>query len=79
MVFCFIILIFFNMKLTLLITQGSEWLIGTFKELPAVITQGQNIDEVKENLMDALELYLEDMRSESTEFPIVHQEVMNFA
>jgi predicted RNase H-like HicB family nuclease len=62
------------MKLTLLITQGSEFLIGTFKELPSVITQGRNIDEVKENILDALSLYLEDMRSESSEYPIVYQE-----
>ena len=67
------------MKLTLLVTQGSEWLIGSFKELPAVITQGRNIDEVKENLLDALELYLEDMRSEKTDLPIIHQEIVNFA
>lgn len=59
------------MKLTLLVTQGSEWLIGSFKELPAVITQGRNIDEVKENLLDALELYLEDMRSEKTDLQTI--------
>ena len=59
------------MKLTLLVTQGSEWLIGSFKELPAVITQGRNIDEVKENLLDALELYLKDMRSEKTDLQTI--------
>jgi predicted RNase H-like HicB family nuclease len=67
------------MKLTLLITQGSEWLIGTFKELPAVMTQGRNIDEVKENILDALHLYLDDMRAEKTDLPIVYEEEWAFA
>jgi predicted RNase H-like HicB family nuclease len=67
------------MKLTLLITQGSEWLIGTFKELPAVVTQGRNIDEVKENILDALHLYLDDMRAEKTDLPIVYEEELTFA
>jgi predicted RNase H-like HicB family nuclease len=67
------------MKLTLLITQGSEWLIGTFKELPAVMTQGRNIDEVKENILDALHLYLDDMRAEKTDLPIVYEEELIFA
>ena len=66
------------MKLTLLITQGSEWLIGTFKELPAVMTQGRNIDEVKENILDALHLYLDDMRAEKTDLPIVYEEEWAF-
>jgi predicted RNase H-like HicB family nuclease len=48
------------MKLTLLITQGTEFLIGSIKEIPAVITQGTSIAEVEENILDALKLYLED-------------------
>jgi predicted RNase H-like HicB family nuclease len=67
------------MKLTFLITQGFEFLMGTFKELPSVITQGRNIDEVKENILDALSLYLEDMRSESSKYPIVYQEELILA
>jgi predicted RNase H-like HicB family nuclease len=48
------------MKLTLLITQGTEFLIGSIKEIPTVITQGTSIAEVEENILDALKLYLED-------------------
>ena len=48
------------MKITLLITQGNNSLIGSIKEIPAVLTQGTTISEVKENILDALELYLED-------------------
>jgi predicted RNase H-like HicB family nuclease len=51
------------MKLTLIVKQGKNgYLIGQLKELPAVFTQGLNIEELKENIADALEMYLEDVR-----------------
>lgn len=67
------------MKLTLIITEGEEYFIGMIKEIPAVLTQGNTVEEVKENLMDALELYLEDMREESVSQKIVYQEDLIFA
>ena len=52
-----------SMKYTLVKKQGKDgFLIGQLKELPAVFTQGLTISELKENIADALELYLEDMR-----------------
>ena len=68
-----------HMKLTVVVTQGKEFLIGTFKEIPAVLTQGRTVDEVKENLLDALDLYLDDMRSESVTEKIVYQEELILA
>ncbi|MDX2002497.1 MAG: type II toxin-antitoxin system HicB family antitoxin [Chitinophagales bacterium] len=62
------------MKLTMLITEGEEYLIGKIKEIPAVLTQGKTIDEVKENLKDALELYLEVMRHEPEDARIITEE-----
>jgi predicted RNase H-like HicB family nuclease len=53
-----------NMKLTIVISKGEEFFIGTIKEIPAVLTQGQTVEETKENVLDALELYLEDMQNE---------------
>ena len=50
------------MKLTLVISKGEEFYIGTIKEIPAVITQGKTLDEARENVMDALALYLENMK-----------------
>jgi len=51
------------MKLTVKIIKGNnEYLVGQIKEIPAVLTQGKSVEEVKENILDALELYLEDMR-----------------
>lgn len=51
------------MKLTLIVKKGqSGYLIGQIKELPAVFTQGLTIEELRENIADALEMYLEDVR-----------------
>jgi len=53
------------MKLTAIISKGKNgFLIGRIKEIPEVFTQGKTIEETKGNIIDALELYLEDMREE---------------
>jgi predicted RNase H-like HicB family nuclease len=53
------------MKLTLIIKKGKNgFLIGQIKELPAVFTQGFSIEEIKENILDVLDLYLEDVREQ---------------
>ena len=52
------------MKLTIVISKGEEFFIGTIKEIPAVLTQGKTTEEARENVLDALELYLLDMQSE---------------
>jgi len=51
------------MKYTLVVKQGQDgFLIGQLKEIPAVFTQGLTISELKENICDVLNMYLEDMR-----------------
>lgn len=69
------------MKLTLLVRQGKTQLIGQLKEIPGVLTQGQTLAEVKENIQDALMLYLEDMREENldNEDTIIAREEVEFA
>ena len=69
------------MKLTLLIRQGKTQLTGQLKEIPGVLTQGQTVAEVKENIQDALALYLEDMREEESdnEDAIIAREEVEFA
>jgi predicted RNase H-like HicB family nuclease len=53
------------MNLTLVIKKGkSGYLIGQLKEFPSVFTQGISVEEVKENILDALDLYLEDIREQ---------------
>ncbi|MGV8092870.1 MAG: type II toxin-antitoxin system HicB family antitoxin [Mangrovibacterium sp.] len=53
------------MKLTIVVKKGKNgYLIGQLKEFPAVFTQALNMDELKENIIDALEMYLEDVREQ---------------
>jgi predicted RNase H-like HicB family nuclease len=44
------------MNLTMVISKGEEFFIGTIKEIPAVLTQGATIEETKANVLDALQL-----------------------
>ncbi len=69
------------MKLTLVIKNGkSGYLIGQLKEFPAVFTQGKSINEVKENIMDAFEMYLEDIREQyHPDGNMIQEEELTFA
>ena len=52
-----------KMKLTAIIEKGENgWLVGQVEEIPAVLSQGKSIEELKENLIDALHLYLETQK-----------------
>ena len=62
------------MKLTIVVSKGEEFYISSIKEIPAVRSQGNTIEEAKENILDALELYLEDMQSESNDANKVFEE-----
>ena len=49
-----------NMKFTAIIEQGENgWFVGQIKQVPAAISQGKTIKELKENLLDALKLVLD--------------------
>ncbi len=52
------------MKLTIIITKGEQFFVSSIKEIPAVLSQGETIEEAKANVIDALNLYLEDMQQE---------------
>jgi predicted RNase H-like HicB family nuclease len=69
------------MTLTLVIKKGKNgFLIGQIKELPAVFTQGLTVEEVKENIADSLEMYLEDIREQyHPDGEMVLEEEMSFA
>jgi len=55
------------MKFTAIIEQGENgWLVGQIEEVPAAMSQGKTIEELKENLLDALRLIL-DTNKEITE------------
>ena len=41
------------------------WWVATCPEVPAAITQGETVEEARENLKDAIELVLEVMREDA--------------
>ena len=69
------------MTLTLVIKKGKNgYLIGQLKELPAVFTQGLTVEEVKENIVDSLDLYFEDIREQYLpEGEMLQEEELTFA
>ncbi|GLU55758.1 type II toxin-antitoxin system HicB family antitoxin [Dyadobacter frigoris] len=67
------------MKLTISIVKGDGKFIGSIKEIPAVITEGSSKQEVMENLKDALELYLEDLKEEEDPGDIIERERLIFS
>jgi predicted RNase H-like HicB family nuclease len=67
------------MKLTISISKGEEFFVGTIKETPAVISQGTSVEEAKENVLDALEFYLEDMQKEKIFDNVVLEEDLKIA
>lgn len=53
-----------NAELTIFIQKDLEsgWYVGQIEEFPAAISQGRTIEELKENLNDALRLLLETQK-----------------
>jgi predicted RNase H-like HicB family nuclease len=48
------------MDLTILVEKGEDgFYVGQIQEYPPVMSQGKTLDELKENLKDALSLFLE--------------------
>ena len=67
------------MKLTIVISKGEEFYIGAIKEIPTVLSQGATIQEAKDNALDALELYLEDMQQKKNFENTVLEEELKIA
>jgi len=55
-----------QLKLNAIIEEGENgWLVDQIEEIPAVISQGKTMEDLKANLLDALELYLETQREQT--------------
>jgi predicted RNase H-like HicB family nuclease len=64
------------MKFTAIIEKGENgWFVGQIEEYPAAMSQGATIEELKENLLDALRLLL-DTNKEITEKEYFGKEVI---
>lgn len=49
-----------KMQLTILVEKGGDgWFVGQLQEFPQVASQGKTISELKDNLKDALKLFLD--------------------
>jgi len=46
-------------QFTALIVKSGEWYAGTVKELSGVHSQGKTVEELKENLAEAIQLIIE--------------------
>jgi len=56
------------MQYTAMIVKSDDWYAATVKELPGVHTQGKTIDEIRENLTEAIEMILESRAKHLLEF-----------
>ena len=53
------------MEYTAIITDvGDGWYMGQCEQVPGAITQGRTVDEVQENLKEAISLILEDEKED---------------
>ncbi len=63
-----------NMKYTAIIKKTPDgWFIGQCEQIPEALTQGKSIEEVKENLKDAIRLCLEYKNMEASQNKKVKQ------
>ena len=46
-------------KFTLEYWQNDEWYVGRLAEVPGVFSQGESLEELKENIADAYSLMIE--------------------
>ncbi len=65
------------MKLTIIIIKAEEFYVASIKEIPAVLTQGATVEEARTNVLDALQLYFEDMQQEPGYVNTVLEEDLN--
>jgi len=49
-------------KFTAIFEQEGDWWIGYVEELPGANTQGRTLNEVRENLKEAIQLIMESNR-----------------
>ena len=54
-----------NLSLTLDYWKDEQWYVGQLREIPGVMSQGETLEELQENIQDAYALILKDSRSRS--------------
>ena len=57
-----------KISITAIIEKSIDgWYVGQIEEFPKAISQGKTIEELKENLLDALSLVMETQREKTQE------------
>ena len=56
-------------EFTTIIEKHGEWYVGYIEEIAGVNTQGKTVEEVEENLREALELVIQANRELRTKLP----------
>jgi predicted RNase H-like HicB family nuclease len=51
------------LKFTLEYWKDDNWYVGQLREVPGVMSQGETLEDLQENIRDAYELVLKDSRS----------------
>ena len=54
-----------NHTFTLDYWKDEKWYVGQLREIPGVMSQGETLEELQENIQDAYALVLKDSRSRS--------------
>ena len=60
-------------KFTLEYWEDDGWLVGRLVEVPGVFSQGETLEELKENIQDAYKLMLESEPLDS--FPVARKQI----
>ena len=55
--------------------QDDSWFVGKLKEIPGVFSQGETIEELKENIIDAYHMMLSESDAEDEHADIKHMEL----
>ena len=45
--------------------QDDNWFVGKLKEIPGVFSQGQTLEELKENIIDAYHMMIQESAGEA--------------
>ena len=64
-----------NIQFTLAFWQDEGWFVGRLKEYPAVMSQGENLRELRENIREAYDLLIEEAKA-SFEVPAQDEEMV---
>ncbi|NCP60733.1 MAG: hypothetical protein GW839_10605, partial [Flavobacteriales bacterium] len=64
-------------SVTIIVEKASDGFTAYVPELPGCITFGNSLDEIKENIREAITLQLEGMKEDGEEIPFNLQEDFN--